>query len=117
MNNEFLEFKMRVYAEKDLNNYAKELKEAEEKAEDYNMELDDSDIPPPIYVIGRIKIRPSNIKYYIETFSIEEKIVNPVSPSLDNTSVTMDGGEEFTFDLSYDEFEKKLEEFYARDTK
>lgn len=112
---DFLEFKMRVYSEKDIAEYSIEKDKAEEVAIDRGMKPED--VPPPLYSVGRIRFKPSEIIYYIETFSLEEKYISPDNPLMDNVTVCLKGSGEFTLDISYAKFEEALENHYKTKTK
>lgn len=106
----FLEFEMKVYAEKDIADYIVKMDKAKEVAEDRGMDIEDT--PPPEFVIGKISIRPEDIIYYIETFSMEEKYICPSSPIMDNVTVGIRDSSDFNLDVSYADFERKLQEYY-----
>lgn len=128
MIDKLLEFRMRVHSGVEMDLYEAKVEKllrkqfnTSDEGDEWKAEIDEEalaaeilDIEPPSFTISRVKINPEDIKMYLETFSLNAKYNNPMLPKLDSVSVILNSGQEFTFDISYDEFETKLNDYFSK---
>lgn len=109
-----LELQTKTYMGKEYRDYIQALmRENDDDLEQWQKDMNESEIIPPKEYRSRVFINPDLIMTYVETFSLEQMHNNPKNPKFDTIDICMSDGLNLTVVDTIENFQAKLEQYYA----